>query len=146
MIKKHFILLVQLLSAISLIGLIIGLTINTLKEIKEVKAEASPTIIRELTLNEQQRIYLYEQLNYNLKEYQLLSRVIQCESKWDANAFNSKTKDFGLMQINEYTWENKANELGYDYRNNWQDNIKMGVWIYQNSGIQNWNWSKKCWK
>lgn len=123
-----------------------GTGANVLKTVEEAKAEASPTTIRELTLNEQQRLYLYEQVNYNIQDYQILSRIIWCESRWDAEAYNSKTGDFGLMQVNQFTWDEKAKELGYNYKNDWQDNIKFGVWIYKNSGIQNWNWSKNCWK
>ncbi|MGB4253826.1 MAG: hypothetical protein WBJ22_01770 [Minisyncoccales bacterium] len=48
--------------------------------------------------------------------------------------------------MNQNTWEETAVSLGYDYRNKWQDNIKMGIWIYENYGKKPWNWSRMCWK
>ena len=112
------------------------------------KAKASQQVeLRELTVNEIYKIELYTQLNFNYKNYRLLSRVIKCESSWNEMAFNAKSNDFGLFQINYKTWNDKAKELGFEnYTDYWKDNISMGVWIFKNSGIQNWNWSKHCWK
>ncbi len=142
---------VWLPTIISLIGLIgsmcvvAGTGVNVLKTVEEAKAEASPTTIRELTLNEQQRLYLYEQVNYNIQDYQILSRIIWCESRWDAEAYNSKTKDVGLFQISEKYHLKNATELGYDIYNPF-GNIDYGIYLYKKYGLQPWEWSQKCWK
>lgn len=151
--KKFFLLSAKLPAAISVISVIGsmcivgGIGIKTLgAKLEEAKAVESPTIIRELTPNEIQRLYLYEQLNYDINDYRILSKIIKCESGWNSTAVNKKTNDFGLFQVNQSIWDEQANELGYNYQNDWRDNISFGIWIYKNSGIQNWNWSKKCWK
>ncbi len=69
--------------------------------------------------------------------------VAKCES--GLKQFNSKgevivspTKDFGLMQINQLVWDDKAKELGLDYKNNLEDNLKMARHIYEVQGKTAW--------
>ena len=114
--------------------------------LNERAVASQDVVLRDLTPNEIYRIYLFEQLNGNWKQYRLLSAIINCESNWDEMAYNKKSGDFGLFQINYKTWNNKAIELGLEnYTDYWRDNLDLGIWIYKNSGIQNWNWSKSCW-
>ncbi len=125
----------------------VGMSFKVVQILTQVEAKAMEnqmTILRELTDVEKYKLFLLENLNYNIEEYRLLNRVIWCESRWKVDAYNSKTDDYGLFQINLF-WDKKAEELKLDYKNNWQDNIKLGIWIFKNSGIQNWSWSKKCW-
>ncbi|MGB4253828.1 MAG: transglycosylase SLT domain-containing protein [Minisyncoccales bacterium] len=136
---------VWLPTIISLIGLLGGMYVAGKMVLAEAKVEASPTTLRELTLNEQQRLYLYEQVNYNIQDYQILSRIIWCESRWDAEAYNSKTGDVGLFQISEKYHLKNATELGYDIYNPF-GNIDYGIYLYKKYGLQPWEWSKKCWE
>lgn len=106
--------------------------------------QLQPVSLKEFTSEEQQKLYLFNQVS--VKEYRLLKRVINCESRWQTNAYNSKSKDYGLFQINGRSWDKKAKELGYEYKTDWQDNINFGLWIYRNYGIRQWNWSKSCWE
>ena len=101
--------------------------------------------LRELSEIEQQKLFLFNELGGNYREFSLLNKVINCESRWKTDAYNPKSKDYGLFQINQKSWDKKAKEMNLNYKENWEDNMKLGVWIYKNSGIQNWNWSKKCW-
>lgn len=92
----------------------------------------------ELSEVQKQKAYLRDLLDWDWKRYRLFYDVIECESGFNQNAI-SRTKDFGLFQINELTWNKKAAELGLNYKNNWQDNLKMGLWIYENAGgFKNW--------
>jgi len=122
----------------------IKLTIGLLNE----QAEASQDVVlRELTPNEIYKQYLFNQLNGNWKQYRLLSAIIKCESGWDEMAFNPKSNDFGLFQINYKTWNSTAIKLGLEnYTDYWRDNLDLGVWIFQHYKTTPWNWSKSCWK
>ena len=104
-------------------------------------------IMRELSEVEKARLYLYRQVNEDYNIFKKLVKLIGCESEWKIDAYNSKSGDGGLSQINEATWDKKAKELGYeDYKTNYEDNIDMMLWIIKNdpSGIKNWNASYKC--
>ena len=101
--------------------------------------------IRELTIVEQQKIYLYENIgNYNL--YKKMVKIANCESNFSQSAVNKKSNDFGLFQINEATWNETAISMGLDYKNSWEDNIILAKYILETQGISAWNWSKHCWK
>lgn len=45
---------------------------------------------------------LLDEYGLTLEEKIKAAMIIECESKWNPNAFNSKTDDFGLWQINYY--------------------------------------------
>ena len=106
-------------------------------------------IMRELSEIEKAGLYLFEQVGENTLIYKKLWKVIDCESEWKIDAYNSKSNDGGLSQINEATWKKKAVELGYEnYKTDYRDNIDMMIWIIKNDprGINNWNASYKCHK
>ena len=134
--------------AISMTGFV-GMSFKALQTLGQAEAKAMEnqmTTLRELTDIEKYKLFLLESLDYNVNEYHLLSKVVWCESKWKPDNYNPRTDDYGLFQINASVWDEKAEELGLDYKNNWQDNIKLGIWIFKNSGIKNWLASKKCWQ
>jgi hypothetical protein len=143
-------LLTHLLIASVIIGIILGISYLSQKAIHlfyEYATASQETEIRSLTPLETYKIELYTQLNFNYKNYRLLTRVIKCESNWNEMAYNAKSNDYGLFQINYKTWNNTAIKLGYEnYTDYWYDNISLGVWIFKNSGIQNWQWSSRCWR
>ncbi len=139
---------VWFLTISSLIGFLYGIKMIEKMVLAEAKmVEATTAVLRPLTEKEMLQLYLYEQVEYNVKDYNILKRIITCESQWDIMAYNSKSNDYGLFQINQRYWEKKAKELGLEnYKDDWKENIQLGVWIYKNSGLFNWNWSKSCWK
>lgn len=46
----------------------------------------------------------------------------------------SHTKDYGLCQVNEATWDVVADEMGLDYKNSIKDNIKLCRHIFEEAG------------
>lgn len=146
LLQRIFVQLPILVAAITVIGTLLTATTVTIKLLSEKVLANQQTFLREFSPNEIYKLYLFDELNGNWKQFRLLSAVIQCESGWNEMAWNKKSNDFGLFQINYKTWNNKALELGLEnYTDYWKDNLDMGIWIYKNSGIQNWNWSKFCW-
>lgn len=99
--------------------------------------------VNSLPLVYQQRLYLLEELERHGKQYRdfgLLKETIRRESNWNSGAKHlneNKTIDSGLGQINS-CWENKAKELGLDFKNNWKDNLNMVIYIYKNHGLYPW--------
>lgn len=72
-----------------------------------------------------------------------MKEIAMCESgmrQFDANGntITSPTNDHGLFQINEATWEGVANEMGLDYKNSEEDNIRMAQHILWTSGMDAW--------
>lgn len=139
---------VWLPTIISLIGLLGGMYVAGKMVLAEAKVVGATTaILRPLTEKEILQLYLFEAVKYDVQKYNLLKRIITCESRWDIMAYNEKSGDYGLFQINEKWWDKKAKELGFEnYKDNWKENIQLGIWIYENYGKKPWNWSRMCWK
>lgn len=55
----------------------------------------------------------------------LVTQIMLTESKGDPNAFNPKSHDYGLMQINKHT----AKAMSFNTRclQNWECNLKAGI-------------------
>ena len=82
---------------------------------------------------------------------ELMKRVAQCESGMrqfldNGEPVQGPTRDFGLFQIHELSWDAKAQKLNLDYKYSIEDNLKMARYIYDKQGISAWNPSKRCWK
>jgi len=139
---------VWLPTIISLIGLLGGIYVAGKMVLAEAKVVGATTaILRPLTEKEILQLYLFEAVKYDVQKYNLLKRIITCESRWDIMAYNKKSGDYGLFQINEKWWDKKAKELGFEnYKDDWKENIQLGIWIYENYGKKPWNWSRTCWK
>lgn len=115
----------------------------TIKLLNEQTVASQGVVLRELSEIEQQKLFLLENTDY--KTYRLLNRIIKCESNWDANAYNSKTKDWGLMQISERYWDAFAQTTSFaDYKTNWKSNLLLGKYIYEVQGVGAWAWSYNC--
>lgn len=139
---KKAILLILLLVCACFLG---GIINRAYGDIETKMVYEQELFIRELTLREQQKIYLYENLgNFNL--YKKMVKIANCESNFSQSAVNHKSNDFGLFQVNEATWDETARSMGLNYKEDWRDNILMARYIYQTQGISAWNWSKHCWK
>lgn len=104
------------------------------------EAVQAPTIINvppayELK-SEYQRYLLTVLEEYGLgKDYEILSKVITCESNFKANAlhFNTNgTTDVGLFQIND------IHGLSVEDRLSPQKNIEYGVKLYAEQGLAPW--------
>lgn len=89
--------------------------------------------------------------------YDELLPVCGCESMGDPTAepqqFNPdgtirrgevNPKDIGMCQISTTYWLDMSVKLGYDLYTE-QGNALMANWIYDNYGIEQWNWSRSCW-
>ncbi len=106
--------------------------------------EQSPTQIRQFTEAEQARIYLYEKTGYDWNKYKKLEKIALCESGFDIEAYNPRSNDSGLWQINFNTWDKRAKKLGLDYKNSWKDNTDLAFIILEEQGVRAWRASFKC--
>src|SRR3990167_9514501 len=113
-----------------------------------IRTKSSPLELRALTENEEIEVYLLNKTIENglsYRQFRLLKRIIWCESSFNPLAQNTKSSDSGLFQINESSWDERAQELGLNYKNNWKHNIDMGLIVFKEQGIDAWKWSKSCW-
>lgn len=74
-------------------------------------------------------------------------KIANCESGFKQFYKNGKpvvspTGDFGTFQINAATWDKVAKQLGLDYKNSFEDNLKMARYVYEQSGINAWTCAK----
>ena len=77
----------------------------------------------------------------------ILMAIATCESgqkQWDSDrgVITSKTGDEGFFQISP-TWKKTALELGIDYENSLEGNIKMAKIVYDKQGLSAWVCAKK---
>ena len=101
--------------------------------------QSSPTYV--LTEVQEQKLYLYErsleeELTY--KQFATLRKVAECESNWEQDAYNQKTEDRGLFQLNRVHWAKAQEET-------WQGNIDYALELYLKQGTKPWESSKRCW-
>ena len=68
---------------------------------------------------------------------ELMLAIANCESGLNQEAV-SHTRDFGVMQVNERVWDETAQELDLDYKNNEDDNLEMARYIYEIQGLDAW--------
>lgn len=75
--------------------------------------------------------------------------IAECESNFrqfnnDGTPLRGKiTPDWGIFQINEPTWDKKAQELGLNYKNSAEDNLQMAKYILEVQGKEAWVCYKK---
>jgi hypothetical protein len=75
-----------------------------------------------------------------------MTEIFKCESGLkqfkDGEVIMSPTRDFGISQINEKTWDKTFQQMGLDYKNSLTDNILAAKHIYTVSGEAAWVCSK----
>jgi hypothetical protein len=139
--KKAILLILLLVCALFLGGIIN----HASGDIETKMVYEQELFIRELTIVEQQKIFIYENFG-DYKTYKLMVKIINCESGWKIDAVNLKSRDFGLFQISEKYWDKFAQTTSFaDYKTNWKSNVLLAKYIYSVQGISAWNWSKFCW-
>lgn len=82
------------------------------------------------------------------EEAEIMKKIFICESNLkqfsdNGEPLQSPTRDFGISQINEKTWDKKAQELGLDYKHSIDDNLAMAKYVYEVSGKTAWACYKK---
>lgn len=110
---------------------------DKIEHTEEVKKEYSYYYIddkgHKSFLNEQYQDYLYEMcVKYNVKKYYTLFLAqMYHESTFRTDAI-SKTKDYGLMQINVYNHKWLSKKLGNDNFLDPYNNIEAGIYMMSN--------------
>lgn len=71
----------------------------------------------------------------------LIYEVLECESNFksadeDGEPLESPTGDWGIGQINAYSWDEVAQKLGLDYKNDPEDNVEMIRVVLDTQGIE----------
>lgn len=90
------------------------------------------------TLYIQKELTVEEKIVIMFPEHpELMLAIAKCESGLNQSAV-SHTRDFGVMQINEKTWDSTAEEMGLDYKNSEDDNLEMARHIYEVQGLTAW--------
>lgn len=104
---------------------------------------AKPEVIQELEIIKPVELTVEEQINYYSKLYNtdsnLVSKVIQCESKGSNTAVGDGGLSRGIAQFQKPTFINLSNKLGeeLDYTSS-HDQIKLTVWSIANGYGRNW--------
>ncbi|HEY4508242.1 MAG TPA: hypothetical protein VJJ55_01130 [Candidatus Paceibacterota bacterium] len=111
---------------------------NSIPPISAVRAD------RPLTLEEYVREYF--------EDTPVLAEIAKCESRfrhlgWNGAVLRGDTvpEDLGVMQINEFYHEERANALGVDLHT-LDGNLAYAKWLYNKEGTLPWYSSSKCWQ
>lgn len=94
-------------------------------------------VVQEITPQE----YLKEHAG---SDFELLSRIIVCESGWKPAAQNKVSTAGGLFQFLDSTWSRTASSSWEKY--NPYRNIDAGIALFKKEGTQPWKESESCWK
>jgi hypothetical protein len=78
------------------------------------------------------------------RDFRRLANIVECESGWQADAYNPKTKDYGYFQINKRHIP-QAEAMGLDVQNNPDHNLQFGIFLYQQHKTKPWRASRGCW-
>jgi hypothetical protein len=122
-----------------------------------------PIIVTVDTLPEYQECRdILPKVEYVLKHTELVSRyfkeedilkslgIIFCESGGKPTAIGNNTngtKDVGLWQFNDKTWDWLTPKLGIiNSRKDPEVSTAVASWLVYNDGWHHWNSSKHCWK
>lgn len=78
-------------------------------------------------------------------DFKFLQEAIRRESEWKINAFNTNyhkdgsiSHDYGICQINDMSWDDRAEELNLNYKENWKDNLNMCAEVMYKQGRGAW--------
>jgi soluble lytic murein transglycosylase-like protein len=103
----------------------------------------SPARASEIPVDRATAVFLMQKVSaYYSVDFETLSRIIQCESSWNAHA-ESRTGDTGLLQVNRKFHKQTAKQRGYDIEN-WQAAAEYGVLLFKEQGPQPWKASAHC--
>lgn len=104
-----------------------------LSETKEVSPTPTP-----VPLTETQQIIKEIERVFG-KDAPTAIRVARCESGLKSNAVNKKTLDYGIFQIN------KVHAVNPKFLMDWRINIQIAKHLFEKSGWNPWNSSRRCW-
>ena len=106
--------------------------------------QSQKAIVKPITLQAYVREYF--------SETPVLAEIVRCESGFrQIDATTGKLlrgqvnkSDVGLMQVNEYYHEQKAQDLGFDL-STINGNLDYAKYLYDKEGTKPWSASMKCW-
>ena len=95
---------------------------------------------------------LEEYVREYFEDTPVLAEIAKCESRfrhlgWNGAVLRGDTapEDLGVMQINEFYHEERANALGVDLHT-LDGNLAYAKWLYSKEGTLPWFASSKCWR
>lgn len=92
----------------------------------------------------QPRQYLLEQAKERGLNYNLLDRIVWCESHWRMIG-NNKSSAYGYFQILDSTEKTTPQFLEGRSKYDPYTNIDMGLYLFETRGSSPWNESRSCW-
>lgn len=123
--------------------ILISVIISKLPEQKLISPLASPIVEAKETVRvscETPKGYLECKVykgEITWEEHDKLYKIIDCESKWNPNAINTKNKngtyDRGLFQINS-VHKTLTNEDAFNFKKN----IDFGIKLFKSQGLKPW--------
>jgi len=135
-------------TAIFLLSTFYGSTPASMKIPERAEPPASPVQVQvvdqPLTLEEYVRDYF--------KDTPIMAEIAKCESRFRHLGANGKVlrgeltaDDMGVMQINSFYHEDRAEKLGFDLHT-LDGNLAYAKWLYKKEGVAPWFASSKCWQ
>ena len=135
------------INVLFLLGALYGGPADALAEGRaQISVPPEPTVFvnQPLTLEEYVRLYYYDT--------PILAEIARCESRFRHTGEDGKVirgeasrEDVGVMQINEFYHEERAEKLGLNLHT-LQGNLMYAKWLYGKEGGAPWFASSKCWQ
>ena len=139
---KHRVVFLLLLLLVAVVQLVVARQIS---QNRWNQIESYQLVARQLTEKEELQLYLYEQVGYDYKQYNLLRKVIQLESTWNTEAVGDSGLAYSLSQFHEQTfnWFSELSGIEGEYTNPY-DQIRLMVWAFDNGYQYHWTTYKRA--
>jgi soluble lytic murein transglycosylase-like protein len=128
-----------------LVALVQLIVVYQIRQGQYREIERSELVARQLTQKEELQLYLYKQVGYDYKQYNLLRKVIQLESTWNTEAVGDSGLAYSLSQFHEQTfnWFSELSGIEGEYTNPY-DQIRLTVWAFDNGYQYHWTTYKRA--
>ena len=126
------------LVGISAVGLFLPIIIQSY--VSERLNELQPAILREFDAEQKQKLWLFNEVGGNYRQFVLLREIVNLESSWKETAVGDNGKAWGLVQFHEPTFNQFKQEAGMDYLEyeNPYHQLTLLVWSFENGKEKHW--------
>lgn len=132
------------LVGICVIGLFLPIFIQSY--VSEQLNELRPAILREFNAKEKQKLWLFNEVGGDYRQFSLLEKIVYLESGWRDNVYGDKNKAYSLAQFHKTTFEQFKKEAEMDYLEyeNPYNQLTLLVWAFENNYQKHWTTFQKA--
>ncbi len=131
------------IASVSLVGILtIGLFLPIIIQSYVMKRadELRPAILREFGKEQKYKLWLFNEVGGDYRQFVLLREIVRLESGWRDDVYGDSGKAYSLVQFHRPTFEQFKKEAGMDYLEyeNPYNQLTLLVWAFENNYQKHW--------